>query len=80
MAPTLDGRTSFAQKLLVVVEDTRQDIEGLKITIKLQTDVLTRFSTELVSVKTELVTVKTELATVKAELSDAKKQMAAELK
>jgi hypothetical protein len=72
-APTLDGRTSVAQRLLTDVCETRQNIKDLKLVIQQQTDMLVKLSTELVSVKTELATVKTELG-------DVKQQVAEELK
>ena len=72
-APTLDGRTSVAQRLLIDVCETRQNIKDLKLVIQQQTDMLVKLSTELVSVKTKLATVKTEL-------SDVKQQVAEELK
>lgn len=50
-APTLDGRISVAQRLLIDVGETRQNIKDLKLVIQQQTDMLVKLSTEPVSVK-----------------------------
>jgi hypothetical protein len=74
-APTLDGRTSVAQRLLIDVCETRQNIKDLKLVIQQQTEILVKLSTELVSVKTELVTVKTELSEVKQQVAEELKHV-----
>ncbi|KAK4105806.1 hypothetical protein N658DRAFT_492310, partial [Parathielavia hyrcaniae] len=79
-APTLDGRSSVAQRLLAEASNARRTIEELKIVIQQQTDMIARLSTELVSVKAELVTVKTELNDVKNCVAEEQKQVAEELK
>jgi hypothetical protein len=70
---TLGGRTSVAQKLLAMVENSRQDMTKLKDVLMLQTRAIDKLYRRMDKVKLELVTVKIELAITREEVAVVKR-------